>query len=73
MDAGATLDRFVSKLVGSTEVDAALDSAAGKPGREGVWIVIASCVPLAIGRPSELAATDNQGGIQQPTLLQIAE
>ncbi|MFT5528148.1 MAG: hypothetical protein ACI9HK_006136 [Pirellulaceae bacterium] len=42
MDAGAILDRFITELIGYPVMDAALDAAAGKLGREGVWIVIAA-------------------------------
>ena len=73
MEFSTVSNHFICKLIRTAVMDSTFPTPASHPARKGVWIVIASCVPLAIGRPSELAATDNQGGIQQPTLLQIAE
>ena len=67
------LDCAVADFVGGAERLASLDSAAGKPDREALAVVVAAGagveVALADRQAADLAAPVDEGRFQQPALL----
>src|SRR5579871_3276806 len=73
MDADALLHGAKAKLIGGADGLAALDSAAGQPHGEPIWIVIASLSALRHRRAAKLATPYHQRRIEQAALLEIGE
>ena len=65
----------VAELVRLTDARAALDPATGHPHREAVGVVVASGALSVLGGrlAAELAAPDDQGAVEQATLLQVPQ
>src|SRR5262249_36462962 len=71
------LGYVVAELVGAAEDDAGLDAAASEPVGETAWVVVATEgsgeVALSIGGAAELAAPDDESGIQEAARLQVLD
>ena len=67
--------RFEPEFVGCAVGDAAFDAAAGKPGGEGIGVVVATwlCSNLGNWQATEFTAADNQCLIEHATLLEVCE
>ena len=50
-----------------------LDTRAGQPDREAVWVVIPTPAALGHGHPAELAAPDHEGFLEQTATSQILQ
>ena len=66
---------LVSEFIGGSVVDSTFDAGAGHPVGEGVRVVIAPGIGsfLRNRQPSEFASPDDEGFVQQSTLLQVGE
>ena len=72
-DVVAVLDGVEAELVGRAVDDAALDAAAGQPGREAVRVVVAAVAALGTRRSAELRAPDDDRLVEQAAALQVVE
>src|SRR5262249_2663090 len=70
VDVHRLFDRLVAEFVGRAVGQAALDAAAGHPDRIAFVVVVPAAAALRVGRASELAGPNDQGILQQTTLLQ---
>ena len=70
------LHRAVADFVSGSERLATLNSAAGKPDREALAVVVAPCagveIALADRQPADLAAPVDEGRFQEAALLEVA-
>ena len=67
-------DRLVAELVGRPEAEGPLDAGAGEPGGEAGGVVVAALGPLLERRhPAELGGPEDQGVVEQPAGLQVAQ
>ena len=78
VDVDGVLDDVVAEVVGLAVDDAGLDAAAGHPHGEAAAVVVAAVVvagqrALAVDRPAELAAPDDQRVVEQAALLQVVD
>ena len=64
---------FPADFVGCAVAGAALDSAAGYPNAEAVWVVVAAFAFFAHGHAAEFAAPDDQRAVEQAALLEVGQ
>ena len=75
LDLQTILDGFAAEFIGRAVTDSALDSTARHPGREAEAVVVAARA-LGILRcrlTTELAAPDDEGFAEEPTLFEIRQ
>src|SRR5262245_30700470 len=63
--------RLVAERIRGAVMQAAFDARSCQPNGEAVGVVIASLVPLRIGRAPEFTAPDDKRRFQQSARLQI--
>ena len=78
VDVDRVVGDVVAEVVGLAVGDAGLDAAAGQPDGEAARVVVAAVVvggqrALAVDRPAELAAPDDQRVVEQAALLQVGD
>src|SRR5262245_59383716 len=78
-DADFVVDGGEAQLVRCAIGRASLDAAAGHPGAERVFVVVAACLgrvlvggQLRDRQAAELAAPDEERAIEEATLLEVA-
>ena len=77
-DVHRVLDDVVREVIRLAVRQPAADAAAGEPEREAARVVVAAVVlprqaPLAVDRPAELAAPDDEGVVEEAPLLQVLD
>ena len=74
-DVGFVFDGFATQFVGGADRVAGITAAPGQPHAHGVGIVVATiggpATDAVIGRATELAAPDDEGALEEPTLLEV--
>ena len=65
--------RLPADLVGRAVARTSLDAAAGHPDEEAVGIVVAAVAFLGDRHAAELAAPDDERGVEQPALLEVGQ
>ena len=78
VDVHGVLDDVVGELVGFAVDGPGPRAAAGHPHGEAAGVMVAAVVVVAqaalrIDRPAELAAPDDEGLVEQPACLQVAD
>src|SRR5207344_2238736 len=77
-DVHRVFDDVVGELVRLTVHRPAFHTAARHPEAEAAWVMVAAVVgrrelPLRVDRPPELAAPDDEGVIEEPSVFEILD
>ena len=73
MDVNAVVNGAEAQLVGGADCLAAVNAAAGQPGRKAVGVVVASLVALHHWRAAKFAGPQHQRALQHSALFQIGQ
>src|ERR1051326_7159304 len=73
VNADHLFDGLVAEVVGRAVHVALLESAASKPEREAMPIVVATVLALGHGQPAELTRPEHDGVIEKTALLEVKQ
>ena len=78
VDVNRVLNDVITVIVGLAVVDARLEAAASDNGSETLSVVVTAVgvlrqIALAVNRPSELAAEDDDSVLEHATLLEVLD